>query len=661
MKQRKNKLVKWLAGVALCTALISTATGVALADTATPISEADYQIEMVGAEIRTDDHYGIRFKATTKAVREDSKYYVMIVPEAWLTDTAHDLQNAVDGDYYAHLIGKGLSDVDDPATEDVNERDFITMQTEPEKIDDNLYELKGTISNVHFTNSNTKFFGIAYEQMANDTRNYAERNDKSVRSICWVAGAALNDENFDGDKTNLKPTIDRAYDYITNGEETGATLDLSKVGFKQTTVYSLDKGSVTPLEMVGLPESLDLPIEYSVSQYDADVLPTITADGVLTVKGETGCSFVKAQIAGETKNLTVYNTPQMADGMLQDFAGHNGTRTYALNSQAIDSTTSSTRGNWQEVKEDAYGNIGYGVGSVTYGGVGGLRLNVNKYELEDMDFETITVRFLVESSDASVKNVSLAFFGKGAVDNPGYLYKGYPVNAWSYYTITKPTGDAWETFLDTYCTSGTGKSGNGGFSVYNGNNTLTIYIDYVSVGTIRMESHELENFNTSAAAYNHSGDLVFGANSKGTYYEIKADGASTTACGVVYAQMWHGNGAMVTRFGRTEAELLKVMENLETLTVRLLITRSGSTEYHFKVFGVQKLIPTNTWYDFTVTRDQILATISGDTEDAKIAQFASNFCSTGTANAPRMFACACNGVVVDVYLDSITYTATTAE
>ena len=654
MNQRKSKLIKWLTGIALCAALLTTVSTVGVANATTTLNESDYTLVMNGASIRLDENYGIRFKATANAVRQDSKYYMMIVPDSWYTDTAHDLQNAENGDYYQHLTDvKNLKPMED----------FITMQSTPEK-KGNVYEIKGSLSNVHFTNSNTKFFGIAYEELADGTRKYAARNDESVRSICYVAGAALNDEsaNFDSTiKEKLMDTVNDAYDVsLGNTEDTGAELDLSSTGFKQNSVYTLDKGSVTALEMASVP-TIDLPIEYSVAAGSGTPC-TITKDGVLTVNDETGYSFVKAQIAGETRNLTVYHTPQMAEGMLNDFAASQSGRTYDMNLYGTD--ISGGRGYWHNEKADAYGNKGYGVGSVANSSEArGVRFNVSKAELKAMDIDTITIRFLIEVADASVKNLSLTFFFTPEISNPGGIFKSYPVNTWSYYTINKTTDEsAWETFMDTYCNSGVGRtaSNKGGFQLYSG--TATLYIDYISVGTQRMAEHELENFDTSAARYNHSGSLTDFNQNTSTYIESKTDSAGVTARGVASAQIWYSNGVLITRFGRTEAELLKIMKNLDTLTVRLLITRAETdTEWHFKVFGVQKLIPTNTWVDFTVTRDEILAAITGETEDAKIAQFASNFCSTGLAYSPRMLGSACQGTSVQVYLDSFTYTVKTAE
>ena len=654
MEQVRNKIIKLLAVVTLLVALLATVTTVATVNATA--NEADYTLVMNGAEIRPDENYGIRYIATANAVRQDSKYYMMIVPESWLTDTEHDLQNAANGDYYQHLIGKGL---------EVGV-DFITMQSMPEQKGD-VYEVKGTISKVRFTNSNVKFFGIAYEELADGTRSYAISQDKSVRSIAWVAGAALNDESAELDetmKTKLKDTIGDAYDVsLGNTEDTGAVLDLSSCGFKQTGgYYTLDKGSVTPLEMVGLPD-IDLPIEYSVSA-GSGIPSTITQDGVLTVNDETGYSYVYAQIAGEKKLLTVRNTPEMAEGMLNDFAvgSDNNTRTYDMNVYGTDVT--GGRGGWLNEKADAYGNKGYGVGSVAKGGeASGLRLNVSKAELKAMDIETITVRFLIEVADASVKNLSLNFFWIPEISNPGNIYLSYPVNTWSYYTINKPTGDAWETFIDTYCNNGVGRSAwnKGGFTVYSG--TPTLYIDYISVGTQRMAEHELENFDTANSRYNCSNDYWNINNNPSTHHATYTDGAGTTAYGVVSAQIYYSMGSITTRFGRTEAELLKIMKNLDTLTVRVLITRDVSdTEYRIRLFGIYyNQIPTNTWANITVTRDEILAVMTGETEEAKIAQFVSKYCSTGSATEPWMIGAACNGISVNVYLDSITYTVRTAE
>jgi len=450
---------------------------------------------------------------------------------------------------------------------------------------------------------------------------------------------------------------------LGNTDNTDAVLDLSSCGFKQTGgYYTLDKGSVTPLEIVGLPD-VDLPIEYS-AQAGSGIPSTITEDGVLTVNDETGYTFVWAQIAGEKKLLTVRNTPEMADGMLNDFAlgSDNNTRTYDMNVYGTDVT--GGRGGWLNEKADAYGNKGYGVGSVAKGGeASGLRLNVSKAELKALDIETITVRFLIEVADASVKNLSLNFFWISEISNPGFIYKSYPVNTWSYYTIEKPTGDAWETFIDTYCNTGVGRSAwnMGGFTVNSG--APTLYIDYVSVGTQRMAEHELENFDTANSRYNCSNDYSNINISSSTHHATYKDGAETTAYGVAYAEIYYSMGSITARFGRTEAELLKIMENLDTLTVRVMITRDVSdTEYRLRVFGIYKLIPTNTWTNITLTREEILNKITGETEDAKIANFANAFSNNGdgianeSSNEVRMFGAACNGISVKVYLDSITYT-----
>ncbi len=677
MIQIKSKLIKWLAGLALCSALLAMTTTFGVAYATTTVDEADYTLVMSGASIRVDENYGIRFKATAKAVREDSKYYMMIVPKSWKTDEAHDLQNAEKGDYYKHLTEvKNLKPMED----------FIVMQSMPEE-KGGVYEIKGSLTNVHFTNSNTEFFGIAYEELADqETRNYATSQDKAVRSICWVAGAALNDESNEfSDKIiqNLKDTVNDAYDVsLGNKDDTGAELDLSSFGFKQNSVYTLDKGSVTSLEMTGVPEKIDLPIEYSVVA-GSGIPATITEDGVLTVNDETGYSFVKAQIAGETRNLTVFNTPEMADGMLQDFASNNGSnRTYAMNIGDINATDQSVsaRGYWEEEKEDAYGNKGYGVGRATmYNDVQScaLRLNASKAELKAMDIDTITIRFMATSAKTDVSKLSLVFFDVPSTQAGTSLYTQFPVNVWSYYTITKEsiiarqtTGateeEKWDAFLDMYCNTGVGRitgTNNGGCASYWTGGVITFYIDYISVGTQRMAEHELENFNVASNQIsNHMISVMSFTNLNGnnsSLLETKADDYGKTALKVAKVTITSGAyGISVMRFAKTAEELTAILETLDSMTWRVMVNKDQT----LNILGNAISLTANKWTDVMLTKAQLLAKFAGTTEAEKIATFASLFCSTGTAlGTPRMFSVPSVDCPVDLYVDGVTYATATAK
>ena len=678
---RKKKMIKLLAGGAICALSFAVAAAVPMAKDIA--SAEDYTFEMVGAAIRPDDNYGIRFTAQTNNVSNDSKYYVMIVPNSWLTDENYLGDCGTDKDYYKHLTEVKKLKEDDPETPEYDGQ-FITMESTPQYQDSGEYEgkwlINGTISNVHFSNTNNQFFGVAYEKKADGTCVYAGCQNKSVRSICWVAGAALNDESAnysDTMKTKLRATVDDAYDFVKNGKETGAELDLSSFGFKQNVYYTLDQGSETKLEMTGVPE-IDLPIEYSVAA-GSGTPSTITEDGVLTVNDNKGYSLVNAQIAGVTNSLTVCNTPKMAEGMLQDFASYhyendiNGTRTYDINTYEITPTTSS--GEWVESYTDAHGNIGYGVGKATKDKTYyscGLRLNASRAELEAMtkDAETITVRFCATSPNNEVKKLSLRFFNGG--------YKAYPVNTWSYYTVTKAalisgqTGstdeEKWNSFLDLYCNTGTGKiigSNDGGCQNYDSGTQgkVTFYIDYVSVGTIRMEEYELENFNLSSGEISNSFvsvmTFVNPNGDDGTLVEIQADEYGNTAYNVAKGTIKaNAYGIATMRFARTQDELTAMMETLDSITWRVMVNKDQT----LKILGKSVALTAMKWTDVTLTRAELLANFTNQTTEAeKIAKFASVFCSTGAGNTtPRMFSVPSADCPVVLYVDGVSYT-TTAE
>ena len=250
------------------------------------------------------------------------------------------------------------------------------------------------------------------------------------------------------------------------------------------------------------------------------------------------------------------------------------------------------------------------------------------------------------------------------MDNPGALYKSYDVNEWSYYTIAKPTGEGWDIFLDTYCNSGVGRkaSNSGGIQVYNGSGT-TIYIDYISVGTQRMAEHELENFNVSSGQIsNHIVSVMSFTNLNGnnsTLLETQADGDGVTALKVAKLTITSGAyGIAVMRFAKTAEELIAILETVETMTWRIMVDKDQT----LNILGNAIPLTANKWTDVTLTKAQLLANFTGANDAEKIATFASYFCSTGTALVtPRMFSVPSADCPVVLYVDGVTYTATTAE
>lgn len=357
----------------------------------------------------------------------------------------------------------------------------------------------------------------------------------------------------------------------------------------------------------------------------------------------------------------------MASNMLEDFGDglSNVNATFGLTFHDADGNeTGKNLSTWHETYADKKGTIAHGVAAtqVYYGNqVMTVRFNRTEAELVTM-FETLeylSVRLMITRTDTEKHSVSVSSVSQ-AVN----------IGEWSTIVVTRDnllstmTGET-ETekiaeFAKMYCAGGKGGRLIGSPRMLNEESTK-LYIDEIYVGAPTLAANALEDFTYAFSTENVSGGLSFPAASanRGKHLAEYADKNGTVANGVVWQSMYHGNNTMVARFNRTAEELTAIMQNLETLTVRLLIKRDNATEYDFKVLGVNKKIPVDTWYDFTITRAEILAAMTGETEEEKIAAFAANFCKTGVANAPRLVSASTGGVSMPVYFDSITFTATT--
>ena len=315
---------------------------------------------------------------------------------------------------------------------------------------------------------------------------------------------------------------------------------------------------------------------------------------------------------------------------------------------------------WYETKADKNGDLAYGVVETEiYHSLQVLTVRFNRTEQEIIammeDLEYLTVRLMIHRDNVTQYNVKV--MGVGQTIN---------VDEWSVFLVSKAdllsnmAGDTEDekiaSFAEIYCS--TGKGGHFISATCSGV-SIPIWVDEIYAGTPELEENVLDDYTYGLSANNvASGAVDFSGNHKGTHYASLKDGEGTEAKGVVYGQMWYSNQVLPVRFNRTESELLSIMQDLETLTVRLLIKRDGVTTFAVRLFGVSKEIPVNKWTEITVTRAEILNNLSGSTETEKIANFANNFCSTGLGGSPRLFGAsvASSGVSLDMYFDSITFT-----
>ena len=485
MKMQKNKLIKTLSCAALGCLSLAVLAGAPI--TANNVSAADdTTLTMVGAAIRPDDGaYGIRFAAKTDAPVNGAQYYVMIVPETWLTDNNY-LGDCADGDYYKHLTEEKELVTDDPETPEYD-GEFITMKTTPELQTSGDYNgkylVKGTIASVDFTNSNTKFFGVAYYEK-DGARVYAENQTDSVRSICYVAGAALNDESKgydDTTKAKLKATVDDAYDFVTNGEETGAEFDFTSVtakGYNSSyTRVSLANGSNMQIELNNVP-AIDLPIEWSIDK--PAVAELVNENGLIKGKSDSNYFWVTAQIAGTDVQQQIFCRPAMETKVLEDYAVDVAKYNLAAYGSNLH-TNGSGAGTYNATVDEHSGVVSRKHGNST---TWAFRLGRSEEELKTLDFDVMKITLKTSHTQAILR-----IFG---VRIESQITEA---NVWTTVTITKAdllaarTGDTaeakWAEFCELYSNAGTGLSGLSYYSSHS--SAFTVWLDEITWDAVAAE------------------------------------------------------------------------------------------------------------------------------------------------------------------------------
>ena len=169
----------------------------------------------------------------------------------------------------------------------------------------------------------------------------------------------------------------------------------------------------------------------------------------------------------------------------------------------------------------------------------------------------------------------------------------------------------------------------------------------------------LEDFSSILSTYCLAGATRFDSEKKrGEYLESYTDSKGIVAQGVGYASLRKVDNCMVVRFNKTAEELSVIYDDIETLTVRILIKHGDDLMREMKIFNVSKSVPTNEWTDFTVTKTEMVNCLNNSALQNSVSakqQFINNFHSTAIAHEPRMIATICNGFNTEVYIDSITY------
>jgi hypothetical protein len=207
----------------------------------------------------------------------------------------------------------------------------------------------------------------------------------------------------------------------------------------------------------------------------------------------------------------------------------------------------------------------------------------------------------------------------------------------------------------------------------------------VKTRTITLKaSHYLETFNSNAENIKSAPNFNANNGEFGVHLESYTDKDGVTESGVGKATMQNnggGSGYIALRFDKSKEQLKEIMQNVETITFRVLVTDADfadGAEYTLSFFNlVDKTAYVNQWTDITLTREEIfnamLIEYFGNEQEMIESEpygfanaFASNglgYLRKGSGTVYRMLFSKNYGgdFATDVYITSIAYTLSSAD
>lgn len=346
--------------------------------------------EMIeGASVRlTDENRGIRFAAKFPETfySESAEYHMMIIPVA-LKNKYNLTQSS---DFYKILVQD-------------NKLDVAITNSLPEAKNGEYY-VYGSLTDILYRNANCKFFGIAYREL-NGERVYATYSDgQNERTICEVAGHALNDlsKTYTEDEKNylLKMVNDGYKNELGLAEndvpETPLESLLSVTANK--TNFIMTKGSVAVPDVIACSDEsnmaakLGLTLGYKIS--DKNLL-TVNKNGSLTASSEnSGMVTCKAVLLGkeESNEHKIMVRSEMAGNMLEDYADECSKKPFGSDKQSwINGGGTAGATAWLETYEGRNGVIKMKSGTGDNSGAVRYFYNRSYEEMINLDFDYISV------------------------------------------------------------------------------------------------------------------------------------------------------------------------------------------------------------------------------------------------------------------------------
>lgn len=660
----KSKKLKSNIIVVLFTLIVALVVSATIVGRQQKVYAETVNFNQVGASVRMGEHKGIRFVATVDKVNENSKYYVMIIPESWVN--TYKLNESGNKDYYDVLYKAGKR-----SEKDVKEGETVSMlvmQSEPTLQKGgaykDLYLIRGSIVNIKYDNSNTKFFGVAFEEKADGTRVYADGQEEySYRSITNVASAALNDADADYDEENiasLNKMVKDAYN-VSLGKQENEQVDLPEMSVHSDINLSVQNGSTYQATVKNMPD-IGIDVKWRLTRSGAgELLSTIDENGKITVADQDINCFGYAKVLGKEIKFIVNPTAKPAEGVLEDFATSSMRYNFGRGGVVRDGQVPYT-----ETLEDLTG--------VTANGIAGIYVSRSasikekdatfRFALSYEDLKkslngvtSVTARMMVGSYYRNCKiNDSLTLVSrnydgdsteKGLVKFVGREF-AVPHNTWVDLTVTKAEflnffkGATEEEKLNDFAVSGANNGkGIAGFTVCE-KYTINGYPSdcemlFDAVYTDKANVTPLE----SAASVSRINVNV----KDGTYLDSKKDTNNVTVNNVIYVQEYQNYGVNM-KFNMTAEEL----KNITSLTFKVLLEdpKSEKTSYVLRYNRgggsdatgfVQTSVKCGEWVEITYTKEQLCqkflypygnATKNENcSADGGWTDFCNAFCTTG--------------------------------
>jgi hypothetical protein len=169
----------------------------------------------------------------------------------------------------------------------------------------------------------------------------------------------------------------------------------------------------------------------------------------------------------------------------------------------------------------------------------------------------------------------------------------------------------------------------------------------------KMADNYLEDFSHEGSALNMNTGNCSDVRQQGSWLS-EFEGAE----GVGYCLAYKSMNALAVRFGRG-LEYLQALE-FDSITVRVYLdweevgNNGEVNRTHALRIGTKKeFIPTKEWYDFTVTKNELLSSRNGNTVKERNKNFCDTFNNAGSGQFLMSFHDGYNSI--PVYIDSITF------